>query len=127
MRHLRRCTSGLPSIREHVAGGDGLADNGIGQEQDGKMVLDELDKTEAAEPGFDALLGTFIRLARIHIQFEEGTVWPQARTALSADLAARLGMRITEGSRHQAGAPPFGVNETGRKGRSNDSLWADCR
>lgn len=88
-----------PAVREHVTGGDALADEATGQEQEGKKVLDELDKADATHPRFEQLLSTFTEAARDHIQFEEQSVWPRAREALPAEVAAALGTKITEGKK----------------------------
>jgi hemerythrin-like domain-containing protein len=88
-----------PAIREHMTGGDAFADEAAGQEQAGREVLDELDRTEAGDPRFERLLATFIQAAREHIKFEEETVWPRAWVALPADVATMLGERIIEGKK----------------------------
>ena len=85
-----------PAVREHMTGGDAFADEASGQEQAGRDVLNELDRTEASDPRFEQLLATFIRAAREHIKFEEETVWPRAWVALPAEVATMLGERITE-------------------------------
>jgi hemerythrin-like domain-containing protein len=86
-----------PAVREHVTGGNTLAETAIGQEQEGKQVLNQLDKAEADQPKFEQLLATFIRAAREHIAFEEDMVWPHARLAFSVELANELGTKIAEG------------------------------
>jgi hypothetical protein len=86
-----------PAIREYVPGGTALADEATGQEQEAKLLLDKLDKTGPAQPEFEALLTAVIRAGWDHIHFEETRVWPRARTALSVQVAADLGTRITEG------------------------------
>ncbi|HWG00989.1 MAG TPA: hemerythrin domain-containing protein [Trebonia sp.] len=86
-----------PAVREHVTGGDALADAAIAQEQEGKEVLNELDKADASDAEFERLLATFIRAGREHIQFEEEMVWPRAREALTAELATEIGTQIAEG------------------------------
>jgi hemerythrin-like domain-containing protein len=86
-----------PAVREHVPDGDALADEAINQEQEGKATLGKLDKAQADQPEFEALLGAFIKAAHEHIHFEETRVWPRARTALRAQEAEDLGTRIAEG------------------------------
>jgi hemerythrin-like domain-containing protein len=88
-----------PAVREHVTGGGALADEATGQEQEGKKVLNELDKTDASDPRFEQLLATFTGAARAHIQFEEESVWPRAREGLPAEVAATLGTKIAEGKK----------------------------
>jgi hypothetical protein len=88
-----------PAVREHVPGGDALADEATAQETEGKEVLDKLDRLDAGDPEFDRLVGAFIRAGREHIQFEETRVWPAARAALSAETADQLGTKIAEGKK----------------------------
>lgn len=88
-----------PTVRERLANGDELADRAIGQEQEGKEVLDRLDKLNAGEPEFETLLSSFIQAGREHIQYEETQVWPGLRSALSAEDAAELGRKLEEGKK----------------------------
>jgi Hemerythrin HHE cation binding domain len=88
-----------PAVREHVPGGDALADEATEQETEGKEVLDKLDKLDAGDPDFESLLGRFIRAGREHIEFEETRAWPKARAALSAETAGELGTKIAEGKK----------------------------
>jgi hemerythrin-like domain-containing protein len=85
-----------PAVRERVPDGDRIADTAIGQEQEGKEVLDKLDKAEAADPEFERLVTEFIKAAREHIGYEERQVWPLLRTALSAQEASDLGNQLEE-------------------------------
>jgi hemerythrin-like domain-containing protein len=85
-----------PAVREHVPGGDRLADTAIGQEQEGKEVLGKLDKAEAGDPEFERLVTGFIRAGREHISYEETQVWPLLRNALSAQQAGDLGDQIEQ-------------------------------
>ena len=86
-----------PAVREHVMGGEILADKAIGQEREGRRLQDELGKADPGDDGFEQLLATFIQACREHMRFEEGTIWPRALVALPAQTAAALGTRIAEG------------------------------
>jgi hemerythrin-like domain-containing protein len=88
-----------PAVREHVADGDRLADRAISQEQEGKEVLDKLDKLDASDSEFEKLLSEFTAAAREHIGFEETEVWPGLRAALNADQAGQLGTKLAEGKK----------------------------
>jgi hypothetical protein len=88
-----------PVVRDHLPDGDTLADQATGQEQEAKEVLAKLDKLDAGDAEFEKLLGTFIRAAREHIQFEETAVWPGLRTALNTERAAELGTQIADGKK----------------------------
>jgi hypothetical protein len=88
-----------PSVREHLAGGDELADTAIAQEQEGKEVLDKLDKLDAGDPEFEKLLAEFIRAGREHIDYEESHVWPGLRAALTGQQAEELGGKLEAGKK----------------------------
>jgi hemerythrin-like domain-containing protein len=83
-----------PAVREHVANGDDLADEARQQEQEGKKVLDRLDKLGSEDPEFETVLAQFIKDGREHIAFEETRVWPRMRTALSAEQAEEIGHKL---------------------------------
>jgi hemerythrin-like domain-containing protein len=85
-----------PVVRERVADGDQLADIATGQEQEAKEVLNQLDKLDADQAEFETLLTGFITAGREHISYEENTVWPPLRRAISEEEAAELGDKIQE-------------------------------
>jgi hemerythrin superfamily protein len=85
-----------PAVRSRVANGDPLADHAITQEDEAKEVLARLDKLAPADGEFDELVAKFNPAAREHIGYEEQTVWPPLRTALSAAEAEELGSKIAD-------------------------------
>jgi hypothetical protein len=85
-----------PAVREHLANGNTLADEAVSQEQEAKEVLAKLDKTNADDPEFEKLLGTFTAAAREHIAFEELKVWPSLREMLTKTAAGELGTKLAE-------------------------------
>ena len=85
-----------PAVRDAIPDGGRLADTAIQQEQEAKEVLDKLDKLDASEPEFEQLVTTIIQAGRGHINYEETQVWPQLRTALSAQEAGDLGDKIEQ-------------------------------
>jgi hemerythrin-like domain-containing protein len=101
-----------PAVRDHLAGGDELADTAIAQEQEGKEVLDKLDKLDAGHPEFEKLLAEFIRAGREHIEYEENQVWPGLRAALTEQQAEELGGKLKAGKKtaptrpHRTPRPP---------------------
>jgi Hemerythrin HHE cation binding domain len=88
-----------PAVREHHPDGDALADEAIADEQWARHVLTELDRLEADDARFEALLGTFAQAAREHIEFEESQVWPGLHAVLPAETAEELGRKITSGKK----------------------------
>lgn len=88
-----------PTVREKIADGDRLADQATHQEQEGKQILDKLDKLPADDPQFEQVLGQFIKDGREHISFEETQVWPGLRAALSEQQASELGDKLEQGKK----------------------------
>jgi hemerythrin-like domain-containing protein len=88
-----------PAVRDKLSDGDKLADPAIEQEQEGKEVLNKLDKLDASDGEFEKLLSEFIEAGRKHISYEETEVWPSLRTALTAEEADEIGSKISEGKR----------------------------
>ena len=88
-----------PAVREHLSDGDDLANQAQQQEQEGKEVLDRLDKLGADDPEFETVLAQFTTDGRAHIAFEEERVWPGLRAALSAEQAAEMGRKLEEGKK----------------------------
>ncbi len=83
-----------PAVREHVPGGQHLADRGVCAELEIVALLAGLGKLDAGQPGFEDLLGQFTRAAREHFDFEERQVWPRLRSALTPRAAGLLGDKI---------------------------------
>ena len=88
-----------PAVRDRLPDGGHLADTATGQEQEGKRVLDQLDKLSADQPEFEQLVLTFINAGREHIAYEETEVWPMLRATLSEDEAASIGDKIAAGKK----------------------------
>jgi len=88
-----------PAVGDKIPDGGQFAGTAIEQEQEGKEVLDKLDKLDASEPEFEQLVTTTIQAGRGHIRYEETQVWPRLRTALSAQEAGDLGDKIEQGKK----------------------------
>ncbi|HLH59984.1 MAG TPA: hemerythrin domain-containing protein [Streptosporangiaceae bacterium] len=108
-----------PAVQERVPDGERLAATATQQEQEGKEVLDRLDKLDASETEFEKLVATFVTAGRTHIDYEETQVWPLLRAALTAEQADELGDRLqtakkTAPTRPHPHTPPSpGVLKTG--------------
>jgi hemerythrin-like domain-containing protein len=88
-----------PVVRDRLPDGGQLADTATGQEQEGKKVLDQLDKLNADQPEFEQLILTFINAAREHIAYEEIEVWPLLRGTLTEEEAVSIGDKIAAGKK----------------------------
>ena len=99
------------AVRDHVPGGDQLADRGICAELEIVALLAELDKLDVSQPQFEKLLSAFTRAALEHFDFEERHVWPRLRAAfssgvLTAEAAGELSRKIAR-ARQSAPVLPF--------------------
>lgn len=83
-----------PKVRDAVTGGDELADTAIAQEDEGKEVLDQIEKATAGTPEFDQLIAKFTNAAHDHIAFEERQVWPKLDAVLDTNERNELGDKI---------------------------------
>lgn len=88
-----------PAVRDKLHDGHKLASTAIEQEQEGKEVLDKLDKLDASDGEFENLVSKVIEAGREHITYEETQVWPSLRNALSAEEAKEMGAKIEEGKK----------------------------
>ena len=75
---------------------DQLADQGIGQEDDGKKLLQTLLDGKPGEASYDDALEKFVAAAREHIDYEQQVVWPRFESAVSRDELERLGQRLEQ-------------------------------
>jgi len=83
-----------PPVREHVPGGERLADRAVCAELEIVSLLAGLDELDVSQPEFERVLSAFTQAAREHFDFEERYVWPRLRSALTAKAADELGRRV---------------------------------
>jgi hypothetical protein len=83
-----------PAVREHVAGGDRLADRATCAELEIVTLLAELDKLDASQPVFEQVLSRLTGACLEHFAFEERHIWPRLRAALPSRTAAELGRKV---------------------------------
>jgi hemerythrin-like domain-containing protein len=83
-----------PAVREHVPGGEPLADRAICAELEIVTLLAELDKLDVSQPSFERVLSQFTGACREHFDFEERQLWPRLRAALPTRSAADLGRKV---------------------------------
>lgn len=83
-----------PAVRAALDNGDELADRALGQEQEGKQLLQRLENGTPGEADYHEALAVFIKAGREHIAFEQDQVWPLFAAAVGADELARLGEKL---------------------------------
>lgn len=83
-----------PAVRKALDNGDELADRAIGQEQQGKKLLQRLEDSKPGEVDFHDALAEFIKAGREHIAFEQDQVWPLFAAAVGKAELEQLGEKL---------------------------------
>jgi hemerythrin superfamily protein len=83
-----------PAVREHVAGGDALADKELEDHAKAEQIMKDLESCEADDPQFDRLVGMLMTEIREHLADEEGNLFPRLRSACPADALDDLGDKV---------------------------------
>jgi hypothetical protein len=83
-----------PAVREHVAGGERLADLATCAELEIVTLTAELGRLDVSEPSFEQVLSGFTGACLRHFGFEERHVWPRLRAALPPRAAADLDRKV---------------------------------
>lgn len=85
-----------PFIRDEVADGAQLADEGIGEHQEAKELLAQLEGMDAADADFDATVGQLISDVRHHVEEEENEFFPKLQQAASQEQLVELGRKLAD-------------------------------
>lgn len=72
-----------PAVRAALEDGDALADEAIAQEQDGKLLLQQLADRKPGEAKYHEALQEFVKVGREHIAYEQDVVFPRFEAAAS--------------------------------------------
>ncbi|MFI0089376.1 hemerythrin domain-containing protein [Streptomyces bobili] len=83
-----------PAVREHVAGGDALADKELEDHAKAEQIMKDLESCEADDPQFDRLVGMLMTEIREHVADEEGNLFPRLRSACPPDALGDLGDKV---------------------------------
>ncbi|HZU79184.1 MAG TPA: hemerythrin domain-containing protein [Acidimicrobiales bacterium] len=84
-----------PVVRDRAPQGGALALRAIEQEQTGKKLLNELEKTSPGTVEFGTLVFQVISNIRQHVTYEELQVWPRLRLRLTDAEGDELGSEIS--------------------------------
>jgi hemerythrin-like domain-containing protein len=103
-----------PAVRAALDDGDALADEAIEQEQNGKLLLQQLADCKPGEADYHEALRKFVKVAREHIAYEQDVVFPRFAAAASREELEKIGLKL-EGAKKIAptrphpGTPPSSV------------------
>jgi hemerythrin superfamily protein len=83
-----------PAVREHVEGGDRLADKEIADHGRVEQLLKQLESTDADDPETSPLLRQLMDEVTAHIQDEENNLFPMLDRACSSETLDGLGDKV---------------------------------
>lgn len=83
-----------PAVREHIEGGDRLADKEIADHGRVEKLLKQLEKADADDPQMMLLLQQLMDEVTAHVQDEENNLFPMLRQGCSAEQLDELGDKI---------------------------------
>ncbi|MFF4119896.1 hemerythrin domain-containing protein [Streptomyces sp. NPDC001714] len=83
-----------PAVREHIAGGDRIADKEIADHGRVEKLLKELEKKDTDDPKMGPLLQQLMDEVSAHVQDEEDNLFPALRQACTAETLNDLGDKI---------------------------------
>lgn len=83
-----------PAVREHVPGGDALADKELADHARAEQIMKDLEGLRPDDPDFDRTVTLLMSEIRDHIADEEHNLFPRLRTACPPDALNDLGDKV---------------------------------
>ncbi|MFJ9736891.1 hemerythrin domain-containing protein [Streptomyces sp. NPDC101166] len=83
-----------PAVREHVAGGDALADKELEDHAKAEQLMKDLEGCAAEDADFDRLVGSLMSEIREHVADEEANLFPALRAACPESALDELGDKV---------------------------------
>ncbi|WP_200308467.1 hemerythrin domain-containing protein [Streptomyces adelaidensis] len=83
-----------PAVREHIPGGDAIADQELDDHAEAERTMKELERCKADDPEFDRLVTQLMTQIRSHIGDEENNLFPRLRESCSGDVLNSLGEKV---------------------------------
>ncbi|RST09453.1 hemerythrin domain-containing protein [Streptomyces sp. WAC05374] len=88
-----------PAVREHVPGGEALAEKELADHAAAERLMKELEGCDAGHPQFDVLVNRLMTEIRSHITDEENNLFPRLLDACSPDMLDDLGDKVRQAKR----------------------------
>ncbi|MEV0977548.1 hemerythrin domain-containing protein [Streptomyces sp. NPDC049915] len=85
-----------PAVREHVPGGDAIADKELEDHAEAEQIMKDLEGCDATDPEFDRLIGRLMTEIRSHVADEEGNLFPKLRAACPPQALDQLGDKVRQ-------------------------------
>ncbi|GGO90339.1 hemerythrin domain-containing protein [Wenjunlia tyrosinilytica] len=88
-----------PAVREHLEGGDALADKEIEDHAKAERMLKDLEGREADDERFDSLVALLKFEVTDHVRDEEGRLFPMLASACGPQVLDELGDKVRKAKR----------------------------
>ncbi|MEU3956644.1 hemerythrin domain-containing protein [Streptomyces achromogenes] len=88
-----------PAVREHVAGGDALADKELEDHAEAEQIMKDLEGCRADDPELDRLMTRLMSEIRSHVTDEEQNLFPRLEAACPPDALMELGDKVRRAKR----------------------------
>ncbi|MFJ8696196.1 hemerythrin domain-containing protein [Streptomyces roseolilacinus] len=85
-----------PAVREHLSGGDALADKELEDHASAERTMKELEGCEADDTRFDTLVTQLMVEIREHVADEEANLLPRLQEACSPEKLEELGDKVRQ-------------------------------
>ncbi|MDO0929100.1 hemerythrin domain-containing protein [Streptomyces sp. TG1A-8] len=83
-----------PSVREHLSGGDSLADKELQDHARAEQIMKDMEGLDADDPQFDTLMARLMSEIRSHVADEEENLFPQLQAACPPEALDELGEKV---------------------------------
>lgn len=84
-----------PATRQHVPGGNEIADRELSEHQTAESVMKKLEQADSSEPRFGELLGQLMQDVRSHVQEEENELFAQLSENTDRQTLEDLGQKVS--------------------------------
>ncbi|MGW6731000.1 hemerythrin domain-containing protein [Streptomyces sp. NPDC055013] len=101
-----------PAVREHVAGGNVIADREIDDHSRAERLMKDLEGCDADDPDFDRLIGMLMTEVRSHLADEEQNLFPRLRAACPPETLDELGDKVRQAKKLAPTRPHPSVPDT---------------
>lgn len=85
-----------PAVREHVPGGDAIADHAVGEHDEAEQTMVRLEALKPADADFWPTMRELITEVRHHVEDEENDLLPKLRRACSEQQLQELGKKVQQ-------------------------------
>lgn len=85
-----------PATREHVPGGDEIADREVGEHDEAEQTMKRLESLTPSDSDFWPMLRELMQSVRHHVDEEENGLFPKLRAACSQEQLMDLGRKVEQ-------------------------------